>query len=960
MWTSLAIIFAAPCTLLKAEPKTEPPAVTRAQIEADWLHQDAKRQSPALPGGGVSREEDAAGAVDGVKNGKWGFHTEMQDDPWWQVDLGKPTAIGRLVLYNRCDLAERNARIIAWLSDDAKTWRQVYQHNGKVFYGHTDKKPLTVDLKGQQARYVRLGLKGKSYFHLDEVEILAPGRTQNAALGKPATQSTTSIWSARAVRPGSPGGPTRETIVRTIERGRKLAESQRRLGVKVDAEVKALEEVAAQVKNLPDSAPDSARRDLYFRAHWAVRKMALANPLLNFDSLVFCKAAPTRFPHMSDQFYGWWSRPGGGICILDGFKSLSQTSEVSKTSEVCAPKVRCLTSSWALGSFIRPDLSYDGKRIIFAYAKSYAHVPDVRDKATKGNLPEDSYYHIFEMNVDGSGVRQLTRGRYDDFDARYLPNGEIVFLSTRKGVSLQMCKTSTGATAAADLPDSYVRCGGDNWRPVPVFTLHAMDADGKNLRPMSAFENFEWTPSVANDGRVVYCRWDYIDRFNGHFFSLWSTNPDGTNPQLVYKNFTVRPQVASEAVSIPGSHKLVFTASAHHSILGGSLVLFDRTRGTEEASPIVRLTPEVPFPETESWADHYYANPWPLSEEYYLVGWADRRLPPHTRIETQEANPVNAMGLYLYDAFGNQELLYRDPEISSGNPIPLRARPKPAVYANQIADRAHEGRFFLQDVYLGLTGIPRGTVKRLRIVAVPPKVQPHMNTPNLGVSAEDPGKYVLGTAPVESDGSAFFRVPSGVPVFFQALDSNGLAVQTMRSLTYVQPKQTLSCIGCHEHRDLAPSISKSPLAGLREPSKLTPGPSGSWPLRFDELVQPVLDRHCVRCHKPGSDDAKAAKSDLTPAKAYQTLLTFGGEDLKKKAFERDRSIPGECTAATSKLWALVTQDKGHEGVVLDAESRDRLATWMDTYAQQRGSFSEAQEKELRQIRKTWADLFSLR
>jgi hypothetical protein len=487
-----------------------------------------------------------------------------------------------------------------------------------------------------------------------------------------------------------------------------------------------------------------------------------------------------------------------------------------------------------------------------------------------------------------------------------------------------------------------------------------MDANGKNLRPMSAFENFEWTPSVAADGRILYCRWDYIDRFNGHFFSLWSTNPDGSNPQLVYKNFTVRPQVASEAMAIPNSHKLVFTASAHHSILGGSLVLFDRTRGTEEAAPIVRLTPEVPFPETEAWADHYYANPWPLSEEYYLVGWADRRLPPHTRIETQEANPVNAMGLYLLDAFGNQELLYRDPAITSGNPIPLRARPKPPAYGAQMADGAGEGRFFLQDVYRGLTGIPRGTVKRLRIVAVPPKVQPHMNTPNLGVSAEDPGKYVLGTVPVEADGSAYFRAPSGIPIFFQALDSDGLAVQTMRSLTYVQPKQTLSCIGCHEHRDLAPPISKAPLAGLREPSKLAPGPAGSWPLRFDELVQPVLEQHCVRCHKPGSESPKAANIDLTPAKAYHTLLTFGGEDLKKKAFERDRSIPGDCTAAKSKLWAILTQDKGHEGVRLDPESRERLATWMDTYAQQRGSFSETQEKELRQIRQRWADLFSLR
>ena len=926
-------------------PSKENRTVTRAQIEADWLHQDVKRQSFPAHSGNVTREEDAAGGVDGVKDGKWGFHTENEDNPWWQVDLGRPTEIGRLVLYNRCDLAERNNRIIAWVSDDAKTLRQVYRHHGSVFYGHTDGKPLVVELKGVKARYVRLGVAGKSYFHLDEVEIYAPGQTQNLALGKPATQSSTSPWSVPARRPGQPAGPTREAVVRTIQRGLKLAESQRRLGAKVDAEVRTLEEVAAQLRNLPEGAADSSRRELYHRAHWAVRKLALGNPLLDFDAILFVKAAPTRFPHMSDQFYGWWSRPGGGIFILKNFKT-------------DRPAARCLTAGWPAGTFLRPNLSYDGRRVLFAYCRYYAQVPDLPNKATKVNVPEEAFYHLFEMNVDGSGVRQLTRGRYDDFDARYLPNGDIVFLSTRKGIFLQTSKANTGATATADLPDSYVRCGGDNYRPVPVFTLHTMDAAGKNLRPISAFENFEWTPAVANDGRILYTRWDYIDRFNGHFFSLWSTNPDGTNPQLVYKNFTVRPQVASETMPIPNSQKLVFTASAHHSILGGSLVLFDRTRGTEEAAPIVRLTPEVPFPETEANADHYYANPWPLSEEYYLVGWADHKLPPHGRFDGLAQNPVDAMGVYLYDAFGNQEVLYRDAEISSGNPIPLRPRPKPPAYAGLAADRGHEGRFLLQDVSLGLTGIPRGTVKRLRIVAVPPKVQPHMNTPNLGVSAEDPGKYILGTVPVEADGSAHFRVPSGVSVFFQALDSDGLAVQTMRSLTYVQPNQTLSCIGCHEHRDLAPPISRVPLAGLREPSKLTVGPSGSWPLRFDTLVQPVLERYCVRCHKPAGDDAKAARIDLTAAKAYATLLSFGGEDLKKKAFERDRSIPGQCTAATSKLWALVGPEKGHAAVTLDPDSRERLLTWMDTYAQCRGSFSESQEKELEKSRRDWAGMFA--
>ena len=188
-------------------------------------------------------------------------------------------------------------------------------------------------------------------------------------------------------------------------------------------------------------------------------------------------------------------------------------------------------------------------------------------------MPEDAFYHVFEMNLDGTGVRQLTRGRYDDFDARYLPDGEIVFLSTRKGHVPPVQQGQHGGHRDGR-PARQLRPLRRRQLPArcPSSRCTRMDAHGKNLRPISAFENFEWTPSVANDGRILYTRWDYIDRFNGHFFSLWSTNPDGTNPQLVYGNYTVRPQVAFEAVAIPGSQKLIFTASAHHSITGGSLV----------------------------------------------------------------------------------------------------------------------------------------------------------------------------------------------------------------------------------------------------------------------------------------------------------------------------------------------------------------------------------------------------
>ena len=218
-----------------------------------------------------------------------------------------------------------------------------------------------------------------------------------------------------------------------------------------------------------------------------------------------------------------------------------------------------------------------------------------------------------------------------------------------------------------------------------------------------------------------------------------------------------------EPREVPGSNKIVFTGAAHHSITGGSLVLLDRTKGLEGDAPITRLTPEVPFPETEENIGHYYANPFPLSEDLYLVSWSDRQLPPHSRVMTDDRNPSNAQGIYLLDRHGNLELLYRDPAISSMTPIPIRPRVRPSVQPSKVeVATANVGRFLVQDVYAGLTGVQRGTVKRIRIVGVPPKVQPQMNTPSLGVSREETGKYVLGSVAVEPDGSALFEVPSGV------------------------------------------------------------------------------------------------------------------------------------------------------------------------------------------------------
>ena len=766
----------------------------RDQIEADWARQEAVRSLTT----GVTTQGDAAGACDGVKNGKWGFHTLQEPDPWWQVDLGEIQEVGRVVVYNRCDAtASRSASLILSLSPDGVEWEQAYQHNGETFWGFTGGPPLTVDLAGAKTRYLRIQLPGTVYLHFDEVEVYAPDSDTNIALRRPADQSSISQWSVQSIRPGA-GGPSGSSIERIIDRGLKLAEAVQAAGGDSDSAVKTLQSLLQRVGDLPSDAADATCQALYVEARNAVRQLALSSPLMDFDSLLFAKRSPGVYSHMSDQYYGWWSRPGGGLYLLEGLRSDT-------------PQTQCLTEGMEEGNFLRPDLSHDGKRVIFAYCRYYPDTATRPNKVDRAAMPEDAFYHIYEMNVDGTDLRQLTSGRYNDFDARYLPSGDIVFLSTRRGQFVQYAQSIASTTMKGLMPDSFVRCGGGASRPVAVYTLHVMDAAGASMRAISAFENFEWTPSVSADGRVLYARWDYVDRHNNAYMSLWSTNPDGTNSRIVYGNFTRSPHSIFEARSVPNSRKLMFTASAHHSITAGS-VLLDPSQGVDGPEPLTRLTPEVCFPETEGWPQTYFANPYPLSEWQYLAAWSDLPLATEGR-----PNPPNALGIYLCDAFGNLELLHRDPEISSMYPIPLRSRVAPPTLADRVTDDpAGVGDFLLMDVYRGLTGVERGDVARLRVIGVPPKVQPQMNSPSLGVTDEDPGKVVLGTVPVEADGSAHFSVPAGLSVFFQALDDEGMALQTMRTITYVQPGETLTCIGCHETRHDAPA-NIATTAGARPP-----------------------------------------------------------------------------------------------------------------------------------------------
>ncbi len=682
-------------------------------------------------------------------------------------------------------------------------------------------------------------------------------------------------------------------------------------------------------KTLAESAPaeESRKEALWRRTHQLRRRIALKNPLANVGPLLFVKHVPSNFSHQLTQYYGRDARPGGGVFVLDAPGKSMECRQLAQLPS---------------GSYLHPEVSWDGQRVLFAYCNA--------DSAPIGRESHpERQYHLYEMTADGSGLRQLTEGPYDDFSPRYLPDGKILFLSTRRG--------------------GFHRCGRG---PCPVYTLTVAEADGSHPRTISFHETHEWDPAVLHDGRIIYTRWDYVDRNAVYYQQLWSARPDGSDVRAYYGNNTFNPVGIWEARPVPDSHLVMATAGAHHAMTAGSIILLDRERGGDGLEPISRLTPDALFPESEipvqgwnapagvpsppsappearRWPGHCYRTPYPLSDRYFLAAYSFAPL-----IGEPHANAANMFGIYWVDRFGNKELLYRDLNISSLWPTPLRAKPRPPQLASTRRETEKaEGTFFVQNVYESWPKLPAdATVERLRIVQVLLKTTPHANLPKVGLANASPGKQILGSVPVEADGSAYFRAPAGVPLLFQALDERGMAVQTMRSLTYLQPGEQATCVGCHAYPSRAPSPGLSALASARPPSAIAAGPDGSWPLSYPLLVQPVLDKHCVRCH---GGDQPAANVVLTGEpqgefsasyRALAPLTSYSQWNGPPAANAEPRTRPGVFGARGSRLMQLLLE--GHQGVSLSAEDIERLAAWMDANSLFYGTFDLHDQKRQQQ------------
>jgi hypothetical protein len=736
-----------------------------------------------------------------------------------------------------------------------------------------------------------------------------------------------------------------------------------------------------------DVASTVARRTLFDQVCRLRRKIALQNPLLNFRDILFIKRQRSCFNHMCDQYYGIAQRPGGGLFVLcNAFGAEAKLRDVLAESVVSNGRLQGHTlnggprRNWKPtldfsgnlsgeetegGSFLSPTLGYDGRSVAFAYVECQGgreHL--VHTDPQRGHWDAGRCYHLFQVGLDGKNLVQLTDGTWNDFQPCWMPSGRIAFISERRG--------------------GYLRCG----RACPTFTLFDMAAGGDGIRCLSFHETNEWSPSVTHDGMIVYTRWDYVDRNAMIAHHPWVTTPDGRNPRAVQGNYTsrgTRPDMELDVRCIPGSHRLLATAAAHHGQAFGSLVVIDpRVEDDEQMSAVKRLTPEVGFPESQGGTE-CYGTAWPLSENYYLCAYDPVQvaaLNPGGAVApgdpgagypkkplTRNPNPQGFYGLYLVDSFGNKELIYRDPQIGCLYPIPVAARPAPPVVAEMplaAAADAPQATVAVANVYRSSASWPSGTkISALRVYQVFPESLPTVVTAHTGLPIPNSNsvnlvRAVLGTVPVEEDGSAYFVVPARREVFFQALDENGLAVTSMRSGTQFQPGENSTCQGCHEPRHEAPAAQKPLFAMQREPSQLREDVDGTNPFSYPRLVQPVLDQYCVSCHREKAKEAPSLERTLVkfnqgwrPTVYYASYLSlmpkygfysYGAAGWNDPKFYR--TTPGEFGARASRLYQILKQ--GHYDVQLPPEAMHRLTVWLDSCSLFYGVYEEeGQQAQLR-------------
>jgi len=641
---------------------------------------------------------------------------------------------------------------------------------------------------------------------------------------------------------------------------------------------------------------------LYVAAYTLKNRVALRNPLIDFDKLLLAKRLTYSTSHIYTIYYDGSRRfkPGSGIFALSPVRpdgTLTHLTPSLKTD----------------GIYRDPDLSWDARKVLFAFK------PD-----------PPSPYLVYEMNADGTGLRQLTRSKYDDVDPCYMPDGRIAFISTRTE-RVTLCHNA-----------------------FTVSNLFTMKPDGSDLRCISANTIHDFTPSVLADGQIAVSQWRYVDKHVGNNQSLWRCNPDGTRPVHV-AGAHFGPVTFWGARQVPNTSLIACILGPHMPYAVGPVALVHPMWTYSSPQVYTNLTPEIPPPSHASWQRRnsgYYADVFPLSDKYFLASYC---YGPDDRHPT-------GYGIYLLDRWNNRDLVYRDPALSAFEAFPVRPRPRPPIVAPTAepvaatprhADPATTpwGTFYCLDVYRGLTGVPRGTVKYIRITEeIPKPVSSRTRGHRLQNPAiSDVGHFALkrlwGIVPVEADGSAHFQAPANKAIYFSALDKDFMELQRMRTFTTIAQGERMGCVGCHEEKFTSPPNTDT-LALRRSPSPIAPPPYGGVHAPdFFHDVQPVLDRHCAKCHtgpKPkGGVDLSPDHTNIFNV-AYETLVRRGLTSFVNiyqvsTLVMRPPKYYGSHASKVVKALRTTHTDR----VKIAPDDWRRLVTWIDSNAPYYGTYTYA-------------------
>ncbi|MGD0896856.1 MAG: discoidin domain-containing protein [Thermoguttaceae bacterium] len=830
--------------------------------------------SSCLPGHAVHQ---VAHLNDGLYGNSRSWIPDGVAGEWAQIELPQATKIAKVVFSRDREGRYRDRMPTAFqiqISLDGKQWKTVFEVKSAApaaVPARSSVKPAAPQVPGPPM--------------LAEIDPTAMSEPidPHKLLRCVFTLEADSFWQATRIDPIERAlGQFNDMIARFVARG-----------LDTSGEEKQLAEFQHRQQALAKGDPQAADwQTLFFDLRLAKRRLMFRDPeLAPLGKILFVKRHPYEPSHNYSDIMDSKFRAGGGICVLEIPR---------RDGRLDTADARATMLFDGSGGIPRdPVADFDARTIYFAY----------RPTGPRGQ----AYWHLMSMKGDGSGLRQLTDGPFHDYYPCPLPDGDLAFITSR------------------------CRCRFLCWVPQSM-VLFRMGLDGQNMRALSHANLSEWGPSIMSDGRIIWTRSEYIDKGANFGHTLWAIRPDGAHPELIYGNNT--KNCLMNGREVPGTSEVCATLISHFGDFNGPIALVDTAKGRSNFDAAVSITPDVRYNFDHGWPKaRCFRDPVPLSRDCILVSHA----------------PLDRFGLFVIDRYGNRELLYLDPAIGSMAPTPLRPVPRPPVLAPEASPAAEGGtaELVLIDVYRGLEpAVERGTIKYLRVCEelrsnleqLPdgrykeeyPPFQDYYAAPTHKLSGPHGwpsfvAKGVHGIVPVEEDGSAHFYAPAGKVLYFQALDKDFNEVQRMRSVMQLQPGERRSCIGCHEDRTTAPPSGHT-LAARGEPRRIQPPSWGAGPFSYQQVVQPVWDARCVRCH----DAADKQKLNLTGAidaekipASYRTLIAQGWVHYFSYGWNLSHHKAPPLSFGTVKSKLLTIIDGEHYEVRLTADERQRIKCWID-------------------------------